>query len=323
MVEPWIEEVALLYATGRDEEVLATLDRQISGDSSSNDTTPWLMLFDIHEARGRKDLFEELALKYALRFERSPPAWAPLATQTARGVGDPILYTFGPQLTGVDKARMQHFLREAASASHVRLDFSHAPAPPPPYARAMLDCIQQLRKLDKAIEPVGGPAFIVRLNSVCTTERADQSDWLLLLAIEELLGDRNGFETIALSYAVRYEMSPPSYTPPKPLPSVASVADPMPASPDTYLLDGSIGQKAASQLEGLVDFSVGRSMVEVDMARVARIDFAATGQFLDILIRLKSRGCQPVLTHCNSLVMALLLLIGADQHANILPRKRA
>ncbi len=321
-LEPWVEDAALLYATGKTGETATALNTRLLDPAGSKDITPWLMLFDLHEANGHKELFEDLALDFAVRFERSPPAWSPPYRPQTQAPSEPVTYTFGAQMGGVDKARLQHFLMEAERAPYTRLDFSHTPAPASAYARAILDCIERLRKLGKAIEVIGGPAFVVRLNSTCNTDRGEQASWLLLLAVVELMGDRNGFEVIALGYAVRFEMSPPSYTPPMALPANAPAHEPTPATPDTYIMEGGIGQKAATQLNALADFARGRSVVELDMARVTRIDFAATGQFLDTIIQLGAQGCHVVLKDCNSLVTALLRLIGADQLATLLPRKR-
>lgn len=321
-LEPWVEEVALLYATGQVGETAAALNRHILEHSGSKDILPWLMLFDIHEAQGSKGLFEDLAMDFAVRFERSPPAWSPPNAPAKPTESTASTYAFGAQMTGVDKGRLQHFLREAATAAQVKLDFSGTPAPTPVYARAILECIEQARKLGKPIDIVGGPAFVVRLNSACGSERGEQPVWLLLLAIEELLGDRNGFEEIALKYAMRFEISPPSYTAPASAPAQPEYA-PAKATGDAYVIEGSLDHRATSQLQELSEYAAGRTHVEVDMSRVARLDFAATGLFLDTLNRLHARGCQVTVKHCNHLVSALLQLIGADQHATLLARKRA
>lgn len=320
-LEPWVEDVALLYATGQIGETAATLNRYILEHSGSKDILPWLMLFDIHEAQGSKGLFEDLAMDFAVRFERSPPAWSPPNAPTKPAESTASSFSFGAQMTGVDKGRLQHFLREASTTTQVKLDFTGTPAPTPVYARAILECIEQVRKLGKPIDVVGGPAFVVRLNSACGSERGEQPVWLLLLAIEELLGDRNGFEEIALKYAMRFEISPPSYTAPATAPSKPEDAPARPSG-DAFAMEGSLDHRATSQLQELSEYAAGRTRIEVDMSRVGRIDFAATGLFLDTLNRLHTRGCQVTVKNCNHLVSALLQLIGADQHAVVLTRKR-
>lgn len=319
---PWVVDAVIQFATGRAEEAAAALNRHLLEYPDEPNMMPWLMLFDIHEANRQQTLFEDLALDFAVKFERSPPAWTPVDDDAAAAPGQTLKFAFGQTFSAVDKARVQHFLLETAGAASVCLDFSQTPAPPPPYAKVILECIQRLRREDKAITVVGGPAFIVRLNAACKSHQGNELGWLLLLAMEELLGDPNGFEEVALAFAIRFEISPPSYVAPKPPPEGSEAQAAEPISPDTIALDAPINLKAADQLRALSDFATGRTRMEVDMSRVPSIDFASTGQVLDTLIHISEGGCRVTLKDCNSLVLALLQIIGADQFATLTPRKR-
>lgn len=321
-LSPWIEEAVIHYATGKTGEAATVLNRHVLDHPEDRDMAPWLMLFDIYEANNQQEHFEDLALSFAVRFERSPPVWSPVAKAPGSTLGDTLKFQFGPTLSAVDKARLQHFLLEAAGADGVCLDVSQTPAPPSAYAHSLIECIQRLRKMAKPIEVIGGPAFIVRLNAACRVEHCDESIWLLLLAIEELQGDANGFESTALAYAVHFEISPPSYVAPtlRPEPAAPGVDDEV--SPDTFRFDDMIGSKSAKDFRYLESFAAGRRHIDVDMSRVARIDFTSTGQMLDTLIRLNEHECQVTLKGCNTLVLALLRMIGADQYATLIQRKR-
>lgn len=319
---PWVEEAVIHYATGKTGEATAALNRHVLDHPKDRDMTPWLMLFDILEANDDQEHFEDLALDFAVKFERSPPVWAPTLNNSVKAPGDTLKFQFGQTFSAVDKARLQHFLLEASGAACVCLDVSQAPAPSPPYAHSLIDSIQRLRKMAKPIEVIGAPGFIVRLNSACSSDHSDESLWLLLLAMEELQGDPNGFESTALAYAIRFEISPPSYVAPTARPEAAEPSDTDEVSPDTFRFDGMIGSKSARDFQLLESFAAGRAHVEVDMSRVMRIDFASTGQMLDALIRLGERGCKVTLKGCNTLVLALLRMIGADQYATLIQRKR-
>jgi hypothetical protein len=39
-------------------------------------------------------------------------------------------------------------------------------------------------------------------------------------------------------------------------------------------------------------------------------------------MRIQEAGCQVILRHCNNWVLGLLRIIGADQFATLIPRKR-
>ncbi len=215
--DPWLEDIALRYAAGKTDEILAEIRQRTQDPASATDPAPWRMLFDLYEALGRREAYEELALAFAVRFERSPPAWS-VATRSVTGApAEPAVHAFA-RADGIEPAGLRRCLGEAQNAPYIRLDFTGTNVPGDTDARAMLDCIGRLRKLGKAIEVVGGAAFLVRLRSACASPRGEAGVWLLRLALEELLGDQAGFEETALQYAIRFEMSPPSYSAPKPLP---------------------------------------------------------------------------------------------------------
>lgn len=321
-MSPWMEEAVILYATGKTGEAATVLNRHLLDHPETRDTTPWLMLFDLHEVNGRRELFEDLALDYAVKFENSPPVWAPVVGRADTTHAKAARFDFGAELSAVDKARLQHFFREAETTASVSLDFSRTPTPASSYAQTILDCIQRLRKLDKVIELIGGPAFIVRLHAACLADRCDDHGWLLLLAMQELVGDADAFEETALNYAVRFEISPPSYVAPKRPDATESgdvVAD---ARVGVLALEGDIGLKAAEQFKAIEDQAVGLKSVDIDLRRVARIDFASSGQVLDSLIRLSASGRPVTLIGCNQFVLGLLRMIGADQYATLVARKR-
>lgn len=318
----WAEEAVILYATGKTGEATAILNRRILENTEQQDSLAWLLLFDLYEANGHRETFEDLAMDYAVRFERSPPPWTPRQAN-AKATGDKVIaYAFGAQFTPVDKARLEHFLLEAQAATRAQLDFSQTPAPSGAFAKAILLAMDRLRELAKPVEVVGGPAFAVRLHMACQGDRMDQSGWLVLLSLLALSNDLAGYEEAALAYAVRFEISPPSFTPPIPLPEVTA-ADPGPSRDrDIFVLEGCVDTKSAKRLDQLASFGRGKARLTLDMGQVTRVDFASTGLLLDALIKLKSGGTQLSIINLSLPVLALLQMIGADQFASLLPRTR-
>lgn len=319
---PWLEESVIFHATGKLEEAITILSSQILKRPGNRDPLPWLMLFDIYEANGQREKFEDLALDYAVRFEHSPPSWAPVMSIAPATTTTAKKFVFGPQFGPIDKARLEHFLLEAGTASHVILDFSQTPTPTAVYAQSILSAIERLRREGKAIAVLGGPAFVVRLNMACTADRLDASGWLLLLAVKSLLSDAEGFEETALAYAIRYEISPPSFVEPEPLPEDRGADETGSRSENAFSLEGIIDTKAAEPLSRFVDFGAGKTHVELDISRVSRIDFASTGLLLDALIRLQAQGIRVLISHASLPNLALLKMIGADQFATLQPRRR-
>ncbi len=75
-VPPAIEEAAVLYANGQSAEAHARLKKALEGeDLGAWKLQVWLMLFDVLQQLGRKQEFEERALDFVVKLERSPPVW--------------------------------------------------------------------------------------------------------------------------------------------------------------------------------------------------------------------------------------------------------
>ena len=73
-VPPAIEEAAILYANGQTEESRARAQEALDGeDLGAWKLQMWLMLFDVLQQLGRKAEFEEKALDFVVKFERSAP----------------------------------------------------------------------------------------------------------------------------------------------------------------------------------------------------------------------------------------------------------
>jgi hypothetical protein len=78
---PAVEEIAILYANGQSAVAQQMLTAAVADTAGQNsDRTAWWMLFDLYQASGQQDAFDNLSIDYASTFETSPPSWqAPLA----------------------------------------------------------------------------------------------------------------------------------------------------------------------------------------------------------------------------------------------------
>jgi ABC-type transporter Mla MlaB component len=127
-----------------------------------------------------------------------------------------------------------------------------------------------------------------------------------------------------VDYAVAFEVSPPSYTPPRPLPNRSQ--SPLTESPTapgiTFQLKGSIGPGNEGQFLALKEFAKGKKQVEIDLSEVVRIDFAIVGLLLETLIDMSQSGCKVLFKEGNELVNTLLQIVGVSQFAMVLGRTR-
>jgi ABC-type transporter Mla MlaB component len=320
---PELEEAAVLYANGKVGETAALLNRYLLDQPGNRDPQPWYMLFDLYEASDQLAPFEDAAVDFAVKFERSPPTWTPRNQPKQTSQPAPVM-AYGEKFGSLERVRHARFIQEAEQAPYVRLDFSKTQTPDEETAHALLSDILLLNDLKKPIELIGGPGFAVRLDSARQGGRLTESGWFLLMAILQSLGKEADFENVAVDYAVAFEVSPPSYTPPRPLPARPSAPETgATASPDQcFQLTGIIGPGSEGQFLAMKRFAEGKAQMEVDLTWVTRVDFAVVGLLLETLIEITRTGCNVLFKEGNELVNTLLNIIGVGQFATVLGRTR-
>jgi len=317
---PEIEEAVMLYANDRAGEACAALNRFILDHPDSKDSLAWHLLFDLYEVTGQRRPFEDLAMDYAVCFESSPPTWRPIRQSGAeKNAARHPTFVFGPNLSPQDKPRLAHFRQECETADTVALDFSKTSVPDDDaYALLMLKTLSGLVATDKQVRLLGGEAFVVRLNASRAAGRLTESTWLLLLLLLQLQAKGDEFDQVALEYAVHFEISPPSYNPPKQVSNEATGAniDPAPAG-ERFPMRGLLGAGSASVFESLRAFAAPLKRVEIDLSQVTRIDFAVVGLLMDSVMSLAQAGKQIAFEGGNGMVNLLLQVIGVGQFAAI------
>ena len=234
------------------------------------------------------------------------------------------LMTFGEKFGNIERVKLQRFMQEAREAPFVRVEVSKCPAPDEEVARVMFDVLAQIDNWRKPVELIGGPGFAVRLGAAHQGERLGEAGWLLWLSTLRLLGKEADFEDTAVGYAVAFEVSPPSYTPPLTLPvrGEAAGAARTSGTEGVFPMSGIIGPGAESQLSELTRFAEGRKQIDIELSQVTRIDFAAVGLLLETLINLAQGDRKIQFVEGNEMVNTLLKIVGANQFAAVLGRTR-
>jgi ABC-type transporter Mla MlaB component len=321
---PELEEAAILYANGKIGETATLLNRYLLDHRANPDPLPWYMLFDLYEVSDQSAPFEDAAVDFAVKFERSPPTWAP-RDKPKKAYQPAPLMTYGEKYGSLERVKQSRFFEEAEFAPYVRLDVSKTLAPDEETARAILNDILRLHEMRKPAELIGGPGFAVRLDAARQGNRLTETGWFLFLAVLQLLGREQDFDNAAVDYAVAFEVSPPSYTPPRPVPNKNGAQEIHAApSPETaFMLTGFIGPGCESQFKALKQFAEGRTQVEIDLSQVSRIDFSVVGLLLESLISISEAGSKILFKEGNELVNTLLHIVGASQYAVVLGRTRA
>ncbi len=321
-----IEEAAVLFANGQSQEALDTLNRAIEAGSLDTWTLPaWLMRFDLYQQLGRKSEFEEEALHFVVKFERSPPAWNDLPGVSGSGLrsGGSAHIALSGSLSASSAAAFGQMIKASERHPKLHLDFAKLEGVDAEGCQLLLNTLQKLRKANKEVY-ISGEARAFELLRAKSAD-GDTPIWLLLLDLYQQLGMQEEFEEAAVNYAVTFEVSPPSWE------ARARVDPPPPASPsgggkrddsdDSYHLEGDIAGEQDSLFADLLKYAIEANPVVVDFSGTRRIDFINAGKLLHVVEKAHAAKHPVVLRSAGEMMMALFAVMGIHKLARIIPRK--
>ncbi|MHB1591135.1 MAG: hypothetical protein ACYCTW_06340 [Sulfuricella sp.] len=330
-----VEEAAILYASGYPDQAAALLQDFIKNYAERKEIQPWVMLFDIYQIQGKKPQFEELALEFVVKFERSAPIWSDAkvpgaATENPKAGGGAAVEGYVALvgiLQGDKDSLFQNLEQVAQKGAGLRLDFARLEGLDASGSRRLVETMQSLKKSGKKITPISVPHVTALLKSLFGQGGEDeQAHWQLLLNLYQCQGMEAEFEDLAVEYAITFEVSPPSWEAVslcrQPVAVVTvNAPDELPHDEDTFFMSGAISIDSAQQLQELKNFAASRSEVYLDMADVSRVDFVSIGDFVGVLVGLNCGGKKLLVRNANEMIRALFGVMGVDQFADILKRK--
>ena len=329
-----VEEAAIYYANNLVDQASATLLRAIRDPMESRDIQPWLMLFDLYQLSGMKQPFEDLALEFVVKFERSAPLWID-AQQAAEpkpaaktDSGD--YFAFSGLLSADSAAQFQQLQDAAGKSGSIRLDLSKVQGVDGAGSKSLLEALQGLANAGVKIQYSGAGVLTEKVREAIKAGGNDNArhHWLLLLELYQLQGKLVEFEDLAVEYAVTFEVSPPSWVD---VPGAAPVeessesleqAEERAAAADTFPLNGVICGTCEQRMKELAQFAAARPEVRIDMSGVSRVEFVSVGMVLNTMIELNAGGKRVLIEGANEMVSALLGVMGVSQFATIARKDR-
>ena len=206
-----------MYAAGQELDAMRRLEAALKSGEGLGEAAlrAWGGLFDLLQVLGRRPAFDALALTFARRFEKSPPAWsAPAedehtAAETTGGRAH-------VSLSGVLNARVGEVLKQtmklAATSTLVRMDLAKLVDADNDGATLLLRGIAALKRAKKEFV-FGSPEHLAQILAakLVPGERSNESMWLLLLELYQQAFRQDEFEEAAVNYAITFEVSPPSW----------------------------------------------------------------------------------------------------------------
>ncbi len=330
-----VEESAILYASGYPDQAAALLRDFVNNHGDRKEIKHWMMLFDIYQIQGKQTQFEELALEFVVKFERSAPIWSDAKVNGAKAekpkagggaVADGYVALSGI-LQGDNDSLFRNLEQVAQKGAGLRLDFARLEGIDASGSRRLVETLQGWKRSGKKITPMSVPHVTDMLKNMLGQGGEDeQAHWQLLLNLYQSQGMQDEFDDLAVEYAITFEVSPPSWeaVPPRRQP-VAAVAvdapDELPHDEDTFFMSGVISAASVQQLQALRNFAASRNEIYLDMAEVSRVDFESVGDFVGVLVELNCGGKKLRVRNANEMIRALFGVMGVDQFADILKRK--
>jgi ABC-type transporter Mla MlaB component len=311
-----VDEAAILYASGQ-----AKMAEQIlNGILETGDRRAWHMLFDLYAIQNREKEFEQMALDYAMRFETSPPVWQRI---DGNGASKPQqAETESLELPGLLNKAAAATLREAIAATAknaaVRINFSHIEMVDEAGAEECAKILAAARKDKRKLQVSGVDRLIALLQDLNRATHSRAVHWLLLLELYQTLGQQEPFEDLAVDYAVRFEVSPPSWSEVLAAEVIQAAPAARPAD-DALCLAGEITPANDSALQQLGSYAATHSEVLVDLAQVTRVDYGSVSQFISVLMQCLGSGKAITLRGHNALIHELFRVMGIDQLAQLVP----
>lgn len=329
-----VEDAAMTYANGRTDDAISTIHALLA--KSVKDELLWFMLFDLYQVSNKRKEFDKLALDYVTECEKSPPMWSDVGAEPAASAvdappsvsGEGQLFTLKGSLD-LHMADRIGLLQAAASKGAIQLDLSGLTTITPEGAGLLQAAMVKLQRQQATLQIASG-AFVGMLqNYIAQADNNNCEPWLLLLQLYQLQGKETEFEDLAVDFAVRFEVSPPSWEIPKKIativaetPKIAALSLNMGASEqNAFVMTGTITSASASVFDAFKQYAAQHSDVVIDMHGVDRVEFASVGLFMDALMLLIPSGKQISIVGANMMVRVLLITMGIDQMAAIAQRK--
>lgn len=315
------EEAAILYANGDCDEAMGVLDSALDATAAPEARlTLWGMLLDLLRLTGDKERFESLSLVYATEFERSPPAWQDLSTQGGRGgVAKVQTVNLSGLLNNQAAAQFAQLIQIGMRTGALRIDLTRLRGVEGAGADLLLRAVRGLRKAGVKLSLIGASHLAGVLSALVVPGKAESKQvWLLLLEILQFTDQHERFEELAVDYAMTFEESPPSWEPPAVEADSPVGSEPLEtAMSDVYRLDGEVVGPNTEVLRKITSFAGTRTMVELDCRHLRRMDFVSAGTLFNVVSQLHGQGRLVVLKGVNSMVGALMQVMGIHQVARI------
>lgn len=305
---------ALAAAEGRPAEAM----KWLSGELPANkEEFAWRMLFELDQRQGRRDLFEQRAIAFASRFEKSPPTWIEddsASQSTAAGSGAVASITMSGALVARAAEPLRKLLEVAEQRAAVKLDLSRLKEVDDEGARLLLETLKALAQKGKECTIQGvSHAIDIATATLRLGERENESTWLLVLELLQRAHRSERFDDWAVNYAVTFEVSPPAYQPP-PSDKSSDAQSAQRNATSGWPLSGEWVKEDEAAFASLEqEVAADAKITTIDASELHRMDLASARALQRVLKRLADGGRALTINNVGYLQQPLLVLAGIPE----------
>ena len=315
-----LEEAAVLFANRQDDLAEAGLRIAMNGDPQvAADDYAWLMLLELLQQRGERAGYEQVSEAYLVRFGQPAPGWlnydGSQEPQPEARDENPVVRLPPGINAGIVKP-LEEFKSLALQHAALTLDASATRSMDLVGAELLLRVINAFKRASHELTLRGAEPLLVAARANIVPGRRDSSDaaWMLTLELQRLLNRQAEFEETGIEYCITYEVSPPSWEPPPTNIHVGEAEVEAPAAPPVQGAaiewKGEIGSDSESLFHRLVSAAQPNTTLVVECRLLRRMAFSAASSLLGISMRLAQTGTRVEFRNVNSLVAALLHVLG-------------
>lgn len=212
-IEQCIYEASILYANQQPNAAASLLlDAVAQVNDHTAEPIAWQMLLELASLDRDQARFEVLALRYAERFETSPPQWRSHHHNSSSPALSTPMLAFRGKLLGSSTPALMQLEQAAASHSQLVVDLRSITELDITGCSALLALLSRWHLEGKRTSVACGPTLIDMLRAQLQQGRRDDNDaaWRLLIELLRVSGDDVSYEDACVAYCLTYELSPPA-----------------------------------------------------------------------------------------------------------------
>lgn len=337
------------------EQSLAGMTGQ-GGDRNEHAET-WLVLFDLYRAIGQQHKFESLALDYAQQFGWSAPQWFSMPRLVAEAASEERPSRSGSaridgQVGWVCPEYVDADAVAKLSSQSLQMplpwvfDWSALKGIEPEACAKLSELFRSWIRQKLDMRWLGGEKLFAVLQEAAPTgvKDADPAYWQLRLDALRMTNRPDQFDECAIDYCVTYEVSPPSWEPAlcevritgtqtsTQSPPLSVVSEVSTSFLESRVPDDAAGgqvQMASVELSGQLVGDIGETLkklesklgaatiVNVNCARLIRVDFIAAGDLLNWVLARRGEGRTVSFIEAHRLVALFFGAMGINEHARV------